>query len=103
MPGIHGLQELHLVAFQQSQRHAVTVENTISCEGRKFWSWREDASKVERIGTRQRDQGLLADLSPHFAQFGDCLWQRKLFSGKPSHEPPAADFAARFEPTVDAK
>ena len=50
---VETLQKLHLVALQQSQRNAVTVENAVAGERRKFRSRRENAGEIERIGARQ--------------------------------------------------
>ena len=63
----------------------------------------QDADEVQRVGAGQRHEGVGARLAPDLAQHADRLRQRELLAGKAGDEAAAADFAARFEPAIDAQ
>src|SRR5215469_1099852 len=101
--GVEGFEELHLASGEQRDRQTVAIEEAIAGQGGKLWSGCQDAGEVQRIGAGKRDPDACRGLAAHLAKHADRVGERELLAGKAGDKAAAADFAARFQATIDAQ
>src|SRR5208282_2140441 len=99
--GLEVGQELRLAAGERCDRQAVAIDDAIGGQRREPLARRQYADQVERIGARERDPLAGGRAAAHLAHEADGLRQRELLARETGDETAAANFAARFEPSVD--
>src|SRR6266576_3155090 len=89
--------------FFHHNRHAIAVQDPITGNRRDRLARREDTDQVQRICATHRDELSCSLLPARGSQQANRLRERVLLPREPAHEPAASNFAARFEPPIDAQ
>jgi hypothetical protein len=94
-------EHTHLSALHRRDRQPVLQQDAAAVDRGHARFGREDADQIQRVGRAQHHQlaGLLA--LAHRAQPPDRVGGGELLAAEAGDEAPAADLAARFQPSVD--